>query len=443
MSELEIRHKVALPDGTFANTVAPAELVEQMYPVGMTDLTDIYVSPSKRDGTDILLTPVNSVLRFKDLDNGERAILGGTVTRGCPVAADCGNCALAGSGLSISQMSEKNCARANTARAFESAWQSPSGRFVLRPGGKKSFVVNEETLTPEYNGEDLMQYRLHEAPAVVFTESWLRDRGLNVFTVGMNGADGSMGVATANIDNEKVIIAFCSMRQNMGDREPEDQILRQALNAFFDSKGFDQAKRQEVLANLDVSITLAASASAPNFGHKIKLPREDADATPGEIEYAKLLRSKYPDLVARAGGRITSAIVLNHQYPGAMERGNILPELEAKLGIRQTPITPDNCPGDGQTCNIAYREETDYALRKQLVQMGVPEGNIHFDDSDVLDPASPDNKAASNRAEQNNGVAVANTNRTLNAMLIDISSSSPRPFKDWDDDYWDLYNSMA
>jgi hypothetical protein len=414
----QIEHKVALPDGSFANTVGPRDIVEAMYPAGMTDQNDLYVADTRRDGTGVELTAMNSVLRFEDIPDGRRAILGNTVTRGCPVALDCGNCALTGAGLSTTEMSAKNCARANTARAFELAGQEPRGRFMLLPTGKNSFVVDHEHLTAEYNGSELLQQKLQAAPSVVITESWLREQHLEQFTVGMNGADGSMGVANTEIDGERLFIPFCSMRQNMGDRGPEDQILRQALTAYFESKGLDEAKRQEVLRTLDVSITLAASASLPNFGHKIQIPREGDDATEGEKAYAAELRRKYPDLIARAGGKVTSAIVLNDQYPGAMARGNIYPELEAKLGIHETPITPDNCPGDGQTCNIHYRSETEYALTEQLKQLGVPEGNIHFDDRDVLDPASPDNKAASNRVEQNNGVKVANTNRTLNAMIV-------------------------
>lgn len=416
-----IEHKVALDGGTYANTVGSAANIEAMYPVGMTDPSEIYFGTQRVDQNGVYMQPVNSVLRFRDLPDGRRSIEGGTVTRNCPVTVDCGSCALTGLGMSVEEMSGKNCARANTARAFELAYQPPEGRFVLLPTSKNSYVVSADRLTPERSGGELMQYRLASAPSVVFTRSWLKDRGLEQLTVAMNGADGSMGVATTSeIDGESLIIPFCSMRENMGDRSEDDQILRQALNAYFDSKGFDEDKRREILDSLKISVTLAASASLKNFAHQIRIPREDEDAPQADRDRAAAIRARRPDLVERAKGRLTSAIVLDYQYPGALERGSIFPEFEARIGIRETPITPDNCPGDGQYCHVDYRTETRYALTKQLRDMGVSADNIEYDDRDTLDPADPGNKAASNRAEQNNGVKVGDTNRTLNAMIIRI-----------------------
>lgn len=431
-----IEHRVALPDGSFANTVGSAVVIDAMYPKGLQDPAQIYIDPSKIDRSGITLTAVNSVLRFQDLPEGKRAISGNTVTRLCPVAQDCGNCALSGAGLSVAEMSYKNCARGNTAEAFELAGTPPEGRFVLLPTGKATFVVDSERLTPEYNEGELLQNRLKAAPSVVFTESWLREQGLERMTVGMNGADGSMGVAITRIEGETIIIAFCSMRQNMGDRKPEDQIIHQALNAYFDSRGFDEELRKRVLEGMNIGITLSASASVANFAHKIKVPGEGPEAPEKERKDAARIRAEYPDLVRLAGDKITSAIVLEDQFKGALTRGNIYPEFEAQLVGRgadlPSPITPDKCPGDGQTCNVDYRRETEYALRSQLQQMGVPEANVQFDDSGVLDPSDHSNNAASNRAEQNEGVEVANTNRTLNAMTVELA---PPVYKMSDQDF--------
>lgn len=428
----EITYRVPLEDGSVANTVGPRLVIEAMYPVGAEDAPGVYVGDARADHTGITMQPVNSALRFTDLQDGRRAILGNTVTRNCPVAKDCGSCALAGTGLSIEAMAARNCARANTASVFEVAEQDPRGRFVLLPTSTESYVVDDTSFTSEYNGTELMQNRLKPAYAVVFTESWLRERGLEQVTFAGNGADGSVGVATTTpVDGERLIIPFFSLRQNMGDREEKDQILRQALNAFFDSREYDEAKRQEVLSKLEVSVSLAASASLKYFAHKIKVPGEDPEASEWERNEAARIRGRYPDLIRRAGNKITSAIVLNDQYPGAMARKNIYPELEAQLGIHETPITPDNCPGDGQSCHIDYRAETEYALVGQLRAMGVPEGNIHYDDSQALDPADPSNNMASNRAEQNNGVAPAgNTNRTLNAMRVRLNKQFDTECKD-------------
>ena len=422
----EILHKVQLDDGSVANTVASTAVIAEMYPLYAEGPIDGYVGAAVTDYSGATMQPVNSALRFKLLPDGKTAILGNTVTRLCPIAKDCGSCALTGAGLSVAEMSERNCARANTARAFEMINQDPRGRFILTATSRDAYVLDSDALADEYAGVDgdvLMQRRMRPANSVVITESWLRSQELESFTVGMNGADGSMGVFSAVIDDiacqETLYIPFCSMRTNMGDRSEKDQILRQALNAYFDAQGFDEATRSRIMRNLQPAITLAASASLRYFAHKISVPEEESENERERME-AQRLRDQYPDLYRRAGNKITSAIVLNDQYPGAMERGSIFPQFEAEIGIRETPITPDNCPGDGQTCHIDYRSETEYALRKQLLEMGVIAGNIHYDESHALDPASPGNNMATNRREQNEGVAVANTNRTINAMRVEL-----------------------
>lgn len=440
----EIQHKVALPDGSFANTVGPADVIEEMYPMGLQDPTQVYIGDTKTGPVaGVRLTAVNSALRFEELGGELTAIKGGTVPRLCPVAEKCGSCVLAGSGLTMAEMSDRNCARANTTVAFEAAGVSPEGRFMMLPSPRKDvqtdrsfndyYIVDDTRFTPEYNGDELMHNRLDAAFAVVVTKSWLEEKGITAAAFGMNGADGSTGVAMAkfnnSLDDETLLIPYCSLRQNMGDREEKDQILRGALNAYFDSKGYDEAARAQLLGSMEVSINFAASATLKYFAHKIQIPREGPEAPEGERKLAAQIRERYPDLIARANGKITSAIVLNHQYPGALGRGNIFPQFEAEIGIRETPITPDNCPGDGQTCHVAYREETEYALETQLIAMGVPGENILFDVQDVLDPASPDNNAASNRREQNglevDGVKIGvkdplKTNRTLNAMVVQL-----------------------
>lgn len=429
MSTGEILHGV-LYGVTRYNTVAPQSLVDAMYPKWTEEVDGgVYVGTETLvDG--VSLQPFNSVLSFDEFPdpdivmphtdpNGVRivetagyiGIKGNTVTRLCPVAKDCGNCALSWAGMSIEEMVERNCARANTAKAFETMAVDGSARFMLLPTKGDTFVVDEDKFAVEKTGETVMQARLSPAESVVFTESWLRKQGLEEFAVAMNGADGSFGVAVMKIKGEKVFVPFCSLRGNMGDRGEDKQILRNAINEYLDSLNLSDAERLSTVEDLSVSILIGASATLRNFAHKIQIPEEGS-------KYYEELTQKYPDLIARAGGKITSAIVLNDQYPGALERGSIFPQFEAEMGIHTSPITPDNCPGDGQTCHVNYRSETEYALRMQLLEMGVDDSNIHYDDSQAMDPADPGNVMASNRAEQNNGVSVNMTNRTINGIIV-------------------------
>lgn len=407
----EVRHSVKI-GLSYSNTTGPLEVIESMYPSWQQGSAPTDGATANLTVGDLSLTTFNSSLWFEAAGE-ELAILGNTKTGTCPVAKDCGSCALAGSGLSLHEMSGINCARANTAVVFESIEQDPYGAFVLLPTSDKAYVVEKDRFDQEYNGDQLMQNRLKPANSVVFTKSWLEQQGIDRISVAMNGADGSFGVATVNIVDETLIIPFCSMRTNMGDRNEEKQILKQALNAYFDSQDMPGGTRLKLLEQMDVNIVLSASASLANFAHKIRIPES------GSQDDSRL-RNQYPELVARAGDRVTSAIVLNDQYPGAFDRGSIFPEFEAKMGIHSTPITPDNCPGDGQTCHVDYRAETKYALLKQLEEMGVPKDKVNYDDSFAIDPSDPTNNAASNRAEQNNGVSVAMTNRTLNGMTISL-----------------------
>ncbi len=412
----QITHSVELASGAIANTVGPQEIISEMYPNYAND-QGVIVGRAVVMSSEITLSGFNSTLGFESHTDDQLAILRNTKTGTCPVpiTKGCGNCAIAGSGLTTVEMSQKNCAQANTAEVFKFIDQDPRGAFMLLPTSDNSYVVDETTFTEEFNGNILMQNRLNAANSVVFTESWLRSRGLDTVSIAMNGADGSFGVATTVIEDETIFIPFCSMRTNMGDRPESKQILRQALGAYFDSLNFSEEKRQEVLKTLKISIDISASASLPFFAHNIQIPEDGS-------QYNNQLREKYPELISRANGKVTSAILLNDQYPGAFERGSIFPEFEAKMGIHTSPITPDNCPGDGQSCHVDYRSETQYALVSQLKNIGVDPNNIYYHDEDALDPSNPDNNLASNRAEQNNGVEVKMTNRTLNGMKIVLNA---------------------
>lgn len=433
MAEFEILHGVNI-EGSFANTVAPRSVVDVMYPVWENEVEGGVYIGTEVEVNGVSMQPFNSILKFNPLkkalyittpdtdgsgigvvEGDMVAISGNTVTRLCPVAKDCGSCALSGSGMTIAEMSEMNCARANTAMAFETLSVPETSRLMLQPLSSDTFVLDDSHLTVEKTGDTIMQARLPKAESVVITESWLKSKNMTEFAIGMNGADGSFGIATMEVMGEKIFIPFCSMRGNMGDRGEDAQIIRRALENYLDVAEITGDKREQLIAGLKVSILIGASATLRNFAHKILVPEE------GSKQHGVLLE-KYPELVARAKGKVTSAIVLNDQYPGAFGRGSIFPQFEAEMGIHSSPITPDNCPGDGQTCHVDYRTETEYALRKQLLDMGVSEANIHYDDSQAMDPGDPTNLMASNRAEQLGGVKDKNkTNRTINGILVSLN----------------------
>ncbi len=431
----EIEYNVPLQDGSFANIVGPKDQVEQMYPNWENDPGRVYNTryeaitvddQGRMSSVDMILASgsiglFNSTLRFKPVGEEAIAIQGNTKTSTCAVAADCGSCVLSTMGLSVQQMAEFNCARANTAKVFESLGQEPEGRFMLLPiTATKVMVVSDKSqLTAEYNGNELMQYRLPDASAAVFTESWLYAQGLNDAAFAMNGADGSMGILRADIKDERILIPFCSMKPNMGDRGPEAHILQKAIDAYLDTLDLNDAERQEVISELKPEIILSASAALANFAYKIGIPEE------GSAEDLRL-REAYPELVAQADGKITPRIVLQdskYGFPGALERGSIYRQSDAWLGVQSDPYSPTSCPMNGETCNVDYRAETRYAILKQLEGMGIQSENIIYDDSRALDPSAADNNMASNRREQNNGVAVPKTMRTLNGVQIKVRST--------------------
>lgn len=446
----ELLHGVVLSTGCHTNTTAPVARVAEAYPNwGNQPEGGNYIGNETLVDGVVTMQPFNSSLRFEQHGPNASAktvefvkregsigrnytnvsiadsitISGNTVNRLCRVGQDCAKtCFLAGVALGAGDMLNANCARANTAACFEAVGVEPEGRFVLLPlpDAKKPLVVDNSTDTiHEFadSGRDLLQKRLPPAMSAVFTQSWLKSQDLSEFAVAMNGADGSFGIATTQIAGERIFVPFCSMRQNMGDRDAEDQILRKAITAYLQTR--DDIRPYEyadIAKDLKISIFIGASASLANFAHKIQIPED------GSKIYEEIM-ANYTDLVNQAGGKITSAIVLEQQYPGALKRGSIFPQFEAQMGIRQSPISPDSCPGDGQTCHVDYRTETRYALEKQLKDMGVQRDNITYDDSQAMDPASPENNMASNRAEQNSmGVAPNNTNRTINGIVVRLGS---------------------
>ncbi len=418
----KIDYKIPVDDGSeaIANFTAPVETMDEMYPEWRTADGLAYISPEYTvDG--ISMQAVNSSLRFelatsRDDEGNESdraAVFGNTVKRLCGRLPEgkvsCEGCAVLG--LTVADGVARNCARSNTATVFEQAHVPAEGRLMLLPTKSDVLVLSDELPgTVEMMSGEAIYRTLPAAQAVVIPESKAKELGLERFGAGMNGADSTFGMATFVMDNEKVAIAFCSTRENMGDRTEDEQVVRKAINAYLDSRGLEGDERQAAIEGMDVSVMIGASATLRNFAHKIEPPKE-----------------KYAEQIKKKWGKITNAGVLDNQYPGALERGNVWPEFEAQLvelarekgEVITSPIGPDNCPGDGQTCHVDYRAETKYAIEKQLEALGVR--NVYYDDSHAMDPADVNNMA-SNRREQNNGVERSRTNRTINGMVVTFGS---------------------
>lgn len=392
-----------MENGKIANFTTPPETADQMYQNWESSFGFIYTSPEKRvDGVGI--TFFNSTLRHEltTNENGEVVVAtaGNTVERICPAKPEgvisCEDCAVAG--ILFAQRDLENCARANTELAFAQADVMPEARFVLTPTSSDVYVFGSEAPGTVVKAGGVTAFtKLDKAQAVVFTESAVKELGYEKIGIGMNGADSTFGTMTVEIAGERFVTPFCSTRENMGDRSEEEQILRKAINAILDYLGLQGDVREQAVSDMKVSVDIGAQARLRTFAHKIK-------AKEGE----------------------SPAQVLNKMYPGALERGNIWPQFEAEAadeamrrGIEwKSPITPGNCPGDGQTCHVDYPKETKYSVEKQLRLLGIKDENLTYNYEDAMDSADIDNNMASNRAEQNQGVERNKTNRTLNAVVV-------------------------
>ena len=86
--------------------------------------------------------------------------------------------------------------------------------------------------------------------------------------------------------------------------------------------------------------------------------------------------------------------------------------------MEESPRGLGGCPGDGELCHINYPKITRRTRVGELVQMGVPEKSIAYDNSRAIDTASSDNRYASNRRMQLAGIPKDRTLRTVNGVTI-------------------------
>ena len=423
MSADQIVYDPGLADGG-ANIAMPPALLNDVYADIVNSLPSVVVGVAVEVG-EIVLRGVNSTLGSEPAFDQATdqpiddlfAITGQTVQRLCRSAGDCAKvCSLRADQpeLTIGKRRGMNCAVANTARVFEVIDQAVEGRFMFPPTKQDVYIMSDDiVVTQEKQGAEILFNKLPAAQAIVFTESWVMSKGLDKITIGINGADASMCTAHFEVEGEQVVVAFCSIRDNMGDRGTDQQVLRRAIEMFVDSKNYSTEKRAETIAGLAVSINIHASATLQNFGFEVNIPAE------GTIMYDDIV-AKYPDEYARRGNKITTAMFLDFYYAGAVRRGNVTKASDLWLGIAdETPegeVSFDKCPLNGEPCHVDYRKETERTVRIQLEQLGVPE--TIYDQSNAVDPSSRNNRYASNRGEDLAGIELNRTNRTVNAAEI-------------------------
>ncbi len=378
------------------------------------------------------------IVELPDTDAADVGFIGNTVLGACPHGGCKDGCQLKNEGASFKKLRDANCAVGNTEKAFSEVGQRSEGRFMLLPTKDDVLVISNETrgsaitIADEAGKQQTAFFRLPPARAIVFGEKWVKEQGISSITAGINGADANFGLMSVTLPDENFVVAFCLIRDNLGDRPENLQVLRKSINAIFDEKRIPENKRAELLATLPVRIDIGAAATLENFGHSIQLPKigtpyatglanhlaattgmteEDFTRRAGQTErfiaLAKQLanpdlsddqRSQLEAQLPDRTSIIASGRVMDWQYPGALTNGFVYGEAEAQLGLEARE--PDTCPGYGQTCHIDYRGITQYSATRQLTAMGIAPTNIDWYDELAIDPSDTRNYAESNRAVQ-------------------------------------------
>ncbi len=358
--------------------------------------------------------------------------------RGCD-AAECtvSVCGLAQFALSNDRRRGYNCAAANT---LLGRGERPA--FVITPTNNNVVFLSDAdsyenvTAQDEYTQEQTLFGKVRAASTLVVSEHDIPE-GADGIDVLMNGADSSLAVESTEVEGTRYILVSCSSRPNLGDRSPNEQIVRRGYEAILDRHGLEGAARQRAINEAQFEIHIGYSASLENFAHRVGVPElqvpealQDANLarlTPeqqallsGPSRYALTLLKKNGLIDHDTGeivGRLTPKVVMDDQYPGALEHGEIYPEFEARSGI-DAPYTNGGCPGDGQLCHVHYPKITQRTLVTQLEAIGVRPEHIFYDNSRAVDPASEENRLASNRRFQLAGIPANRTPRSVNGVSV-------------------------
>jgi len=357
----------------------------------------------------------HTTLALRKVEEGY-AVPGNTVPRICAALGKCAadSCGLAERLMSNDDRRAEDCAAANTEVLFDgkpgfvltpTEGENPAKVVFLKDGSEAYDDVN---VLDEAGNPVRLFRKVKQASSFVVSEHdpIVRENPQGIF-LAMNGADSSFGVATLEVDETRYAVAFCSSRPNLGDRGPDYQILRLAIEGILDNAGLEGQARADALQNLQVQIDIGYSASLENFAHDVRVPKA---GTP----YADKLVAKYGLTDA---SELTPKQVMEDQYPGSLSHDEVYPHSNVELGIDE-PYREGGCPGDGELCHIHYPRITERTLRKQLEAMGIPDTNVLYDNSRAIDPASKDNDLASNRLFQLAGVPVAQTLRTAQGASV-------------------------
>ncbi len=359
-------------------------------------------------------------------------VLGNTLVqskepRGCDVpGVECtlSACGLANVLISNDARRERNCSGANTILGL-----GGNPRFVITPTNNEvAFMADEDSYAPfvakdEHGGDQTMFNKVAAASTFVIAERDLPE-GVDAVDVMMNGADSALAVTTLEITHpvfgEKMRYALisCSSQPNLGSRGPNEQILAKGVNQILDREGItDAAERARVLAQAVVDIDIGFSATLDTFGHQVKVPKltipaelqgknlsqltaEERKLLSGSSAMAlKLMLKKgiIDPVTHKVTGELLPKDVMEFRYPGALTAGELHKQSNIELGIRDEPYTEEGCPTDGALCMLDYPAITRRTLTGQLYEMGIPPGNIRYDQSRSTDPADVDNGLASRR----------------------------------------------
>ncbi|HSW99380.1 MAG TPA: hypothetical protein VLF71_06140 [Candidatus Saccharimonadales bacterium] len=389
-----------------------------------------------------------TTLGLEELPDGSFRVTGNTVPRQCEAATcDANTCGLGQLAMGVDGRRQLNCAAANTTLAFDGLpgyVLTPLSNNVVslhEPDVSRPVVVNDEQGTPT-----TLFDKVRTGSVLIVSEHDLAGQPDGAFFA-LNLADSVIATETTEVNGTRYAAIVFSSRESLGDRDGDAQLGRKTVEAILDREGLTGPAREQAIASLTVQIDVGYSASLQNFAHEVRVPDitlpegmtaadalaimdgEAAGNVPpkdrdqrlgGPTRYGLSLARKNNLVDAETGAlsrALTASEVMDDQYPGALDHGEIYGHLEAEMGI-DAPRTREGCPGNGQICHVHYPKITQRTRVGELVNMGIAPENITYDNSRAVDTASPDNRYASNRRMQLAGIPVGRTLRTVNGVRI-------------------------